>query len=55
VSSFNRPGGNITGFSSMNWELGAKRFGLLHELQPPAARFAVLTVPNQPACWPGWR
>jgi ABC-type uncharacterized transport system substrate-binding protein len=48
VASFNQPGGNITGFSSMNWELGAKRLGLLHELLPRAARFAVLTVPNQP-------
>jgi ABC-type uncharacterized transport system substrate-binding protein len=48
VASFNQPGGNITGFSSMNWELGAKRLGLLHELLPGAARFAVLTVPNQP-------
>jgi putative ABC transport system substrate-binding protein len=47
VASFNRPGGNVTGFSSMNWELGAKRLGLLHELLPRAARFAMLTVPNQ--------
>jgi putative tryptophan/tyrosine transport system substrate-binding protein len=39
VASFNQPGGNITGFSSMNWELGAKRLGLLHELLPRAARF----------------
>jgi putative tryptophan/tyrosine transport system substrate-binding protein len=46
VASFNRPGGNVTGFSSMNWELGAKRLGLLHELLPRAARFAMLTVPN---------
>ena len=48
VANFNRPGGNITGYSSMNWELGAKRLGLLHELLPRAARFAVLTLPNQP-------
>jgi putative tryptophan/tyrosine transport system substrate-binding protein len=47
VASFNRPSGNVTGFSSMNWELGAKRLGLLHELLPRAARFAMLTVPNQ--------
>jgi ABC-type uncharacterized transport system substrate-binding protein len=38
VASFNQPGGNITGFSSLNWELGAKRLGLLHELLPGAAR-----------------
>jgi ABC-type uncharacterized transport system substrate-binding protein len=48
VASFNHPGGNITGFSSMNWELGAKRLGLLHELLPRAKLFAVLTPPNQP-------
>jgi putative ABC transport system substrate-binding protein len=47
VTGFNRPGGNVTGFNSMNWELGAKRLGLLHELLPRAARFAMLTVPNQ--------
>src|SRR5262249_21225638 len=46
VASFNRPGGNITGVSSMNAELGAKRLGLLHELLPTAVRFAVLVNPN---------
>ena len=32
----------------MNVELTAKRFGLLHELLPEAARFAVLVNPNSP-------
>src|SRR5262249_47050483 len=45
VASLNRPGGNITGVSSMNAELGAKRLGLLHELLPTAVRFAVLVNP----------
>src|SRR5262249_4438582 len=27
VSSFNRPGGNITGVSVLNWKLGGKRLG----------------------------
>src|SRR5262249_39953590 len=46
VASLNRPGGNITGVSSMNAELGAKRLGLLHELLPTAERFAILVNPN---------
>jgi putative tryptophan/tyrosine transport system substrate-binding protein len=49
VASFNRPGGNVTGVLSMNAELGAKRLGLLHELVPGAARFAVLINPTSPA------
>jgi putative ABC transport system substrate-binding protein len=48
VPSFNKPGGNVTGFVSMNTELGAKRLGLLHELLPKAGRFAVLVNPNAP-------
>jgi putative tryptophan/tyrosine transport system substrate-binding protein len=47
VASFNRPGGNVTGISSMNTELGSKRLGLLHELIPKAERFALL-VTNSP-------
>src|SRR5262245_47797893 len=42
VSSLNRPGGNVTGVTSMNVELGSKRPGLLHELLPTARRFALL-------------
>jgi putative tryptophan/tyrosine transport system substrate-binding protein len=38
VSSLNRPGGNITGVSSMNNGLVAKQLGLLHELLQGGAR-----------------
>jgi putative ABC transport system substrate-binding protein len=40
VSSYNRPGGNITGIISFN--LQGKRMGLLHELVPDAKAIAVL-------------
>src|SRR5262249_53741919 len=46
VVSFNQPGGNVTGITSMNLELPAKLLGLLHELLPRASRFAVLVNPN---------
>jgi ABC-type uncharacterized transport system substrate-binding protein len=48
VASFNRPGGNLTGISDLGIELGAKRLGLLRELLPGAARFAVLVNPDNP-------
>jgi ABC-type uncharacterized transport system substrate-binding protein len=32
VTSFNHPGGNVTGVSFINSELDGKRLGLLHEL-----------------------
>jgi len=46
VASFNRPGGNVTGITSMDWELMPKQLGLLHELLPAATRFAVLIDPT---------
>jgi putative ABC transport system substrate-binding protein len=49
VASLNRPGGNVTGVSSMSGELGTKRVGLLQELVPrAAARLAALVNPNNP-------
>jgi putative ABC transport system substrate-binding protein len=49
VASLNRPGGNLTGFTSMNEKLTGKQLGFLHELLPGATRFAVLIDPNQPS------
>jgi len=48
VASLNRPGGNVTGVSFVNAELGAKLLGLLHELQSGAVRVGVLVDPNYP-------
>jgi putative ABC transport system substrate-binding protein len=49
VASLNRPGGNMTGITSMNTDLGPRRLGLVHELLPKADRFAVMFNRNQPA------
>ena len=38
VANLNRPGGNVTGVSSMNAEIMAKRLRILHELLPADAR-----------------
>jgi putative ABC transport system substrate-binding protein len=42
VASLNQPGGNVTGISSMNLDLGPKWVGLMHEMLPSAKRFAGL-------------
>jgi putative tryptophan/tyrosine transport system substrate-binding protein len=48
VVSLNRPGGNVTGTTSLNVGLVAKQLGLLHELLHRDGRFAVLVNPNNP-------
>jgi len=48
VASLNRPGGNITGFSILDVQLGPKRLELLKELVPKAATIAVLVNPTDP-------
>jgi putative ABC transport system substrate-binding protein len=49
VSSFNRPGGNVTGFHIQFSQLVGKRLSLLHEMVPRATRIAVLVNPAHPS------
>jgi ABC-type uncharacterized transport system substrate-binding protein len=49
VTSLSRPGGNVTGVTGINQELGAKRLELLHELLPTASVFATIVNPGNPS------
>ena len=42
ISSFERPGGNITGVATMSWQLSRTRLTLLKELMPAARHVALL-------------
>lgn len=46
IASLARPGGNITGFSTMSPELGGKRLELLKEALPQLSRVAVIWNPD---------
>ena len=48
VASLNRPGGNLTGVSSLSVELGSKRLELLHEMIPTASLIGLLVNPSNP-------
>ena len=48
VASLARPGGNITGVTSLNAEVGPKRLELLHELLPTATVVGLLVNPTNP-------
>ena len=48
VVSLNRPGGNVTGITSMNTGLAVKQLGLLQQLLHRDARFAILVNPKNP-------
>src|SRR5262249_49590678 len=48
VPSLARPGGNITGVTSLSRELLAKRLEILRELLPSASTIGLLVNPNNP-------
>jgi putative ABC transport system substrate-binding protein len=48
VASLARPGGNVTGLSTLAVELSAKRLQLLREIVPGVSRVAVLWNPDTP-------
>ena len=48
VESLNRQGGNLTGVTNLNVEVGQKRLELLRELLPAATIVAVLVDPSAP-------
>ena len=51
VASIARPGGNVTGLTSISAELGGKRLELLKGVVPKASRVAVLHIrPTDPMC-----
>jgi putative ABC transport system substrate-binding protein len=48
VTNLNRPGGNVTGVTSLHFEIAPKRLELLHELLPTAKVIALLVNPANP-------
>jgi ABC-type uncharacterized transport system substrate-binding protein len=48
VASLSRPSGNVTGVTSLNVEVGPKRFELLQQLTPTATAVALLVNPGNP-------
>jgi putative ABC transport system substrate-binding protein len=55
VTSLARPGGNVTGLSSLTVHIEAKRLGLLRELVPGISRIAALYNMSSPANPPQWK
>src|SRR3954463_8358870 len=48
VGSFARPGGHVTGVSSLSVEVSRKRLEFMHELLPGATAFGVVVNPTSP-------
>jgi putative ABC transport system substrate-binding protein len=52
VTSLNRPGGNVTGVTTMGVQLGSKQLELLHELAPAVSVIGLLVNPTNPSIAP---
>ena len=48
VDSLSRPGGNLTGISSLSVEVSGKRLEFMHDALPAATVFAVVANPTSP-------
>jgi putative ABC transport system substrate-binding protein len=48
VSNLSRPGGNLTGVSSLSVEVSLKRLELMHELMPRVQAFTIVANPTSP-------
>ncbi len=55
VQSLARPGGNVTGMSTLYPEMEGKRLQILRELVPRASRVAVLMNPGNPFTAVAWK
>ena len=49
VASFNRPGGNATGYTVLTSQMESKRLGLMRELVPGVSLIGILVNPQLPA------
>ncbi len=48
VTSLSRPGGNLTGVSSLSVEVSRKRLEFMREVRPVTRKFAVAINPSEP-------
>src|SRR5262249_59958936 len=48
VSGLSKPGGNVTGVTTLNLEIGPKRLELLHNAIPSASVIGLLINPTNP-------
>ena len=55
VASLARPGGNVTGFTTIAWVLAGKRLELLKDTIPKLSRVAVLWDPQSSGNPPQWK